>query len=35
MTLACQLVDWGEREAVAQFLEKCANFNWRGHGLSD
>jgi hypothetical protein len=35
MTLARQLVDWGEREAVAQFLEKCANFNWRGKELSD
>jgi len=30
MTLARQLVDWGEREAVAQFLDRCAQFNHRG-----
>jgi hypothetical protein len=27
MTLPRQLVDWGEREAVARFLERCAQFN--------
>jgi hypothetical protein len=34
MTLARQLVDWGEREAVAQFLERCAGFNRRGKDLA-
>lgn len=29
MSLARQLVDWGEREAVAQYLEKLAQFNGR------
>jgi hypothetical protein len=33
MTLARQLVDWGEREAVAQFLDRCAQFNYRGKDL--
>jgi beta-lactamase regulating signal transducer with metallopeptidase domain len=35
MTLARQLVDWGEREAVAKFLDKCAKFNSRGKDLSE
>lgn len=35
MTLARQLVDWGEREAVAQFLERCASFNRRGKDLAE
>jgi len=35
MTLARQLVDWGEREAVAQFLERCARFNQRGKDLAE
>ena len=30
MALARQLVDWGEREAVALFLDRCAQFNHRG-----
>jgi hypothetical protein len=29
MTLARQLVDWGEREAVAKFLDRCARLNHR------
>jgi hypothetical protein len=35
MTLARQLVDWGEREAVAQFLDRCARFNYRGKDLTE
>src|SRR5215813_475621 len=35
MTLARQLVDWGEREAVAQFLDRCAQFNYRGKDLAE
>ncbi len=35
MTLARQLVDWGEREAVAQFLDRCARFNQRGKDLAE
>ncbi len=35
MTLARQLVDWGEREAVAQYLERCAKFNRRGKDLAE
>jgi TolA-binding protein len=35
MTLARQLVDWGEREAVAQFLDRCAKFNHRGKDLAE
>jgi hypothetical protein len=35
MTLARQLVDWGEREAVAQFLDRCAQFNRRGKDLTE
>ncbi|MGH9849762.1 MAG: M56 family metallopeptidase [Blastocatellia bacterium] len=35
MNLARQLVDWGEREAVAQFLERCARFNQRGKDLAE
>ncbi len=35
MTLARQLVDWGEREAVAQFLDRCARFNHRGKELAE
>ena len=27
MELPRSLVDWGEREAVARFLERCARFN--------
>jgi hypothetical protein len=33
MTLARQLVDWGERGAVAQFLDRCAKFNYRSKDL--
>src|SRR5262245_25646476 len=33
MTLARHLVDWGEREAVAQFLDRCAQFNYRSKDL--
>jgi len=29
MTLARALVDWGERETVARFLDKCAAFSNR------
>jgi hypothetical protein len=35
MTLARQLVDWSEREAVAQFLDRCARFNHRGKELAE
>lgn len=35
MELARSLVDWGERSAVADFLEKCAKVNDRGKELSD
>jgi hypothetical protein len=35
MTLARQLVDWGEREAVAQFLDRCALFNHRRKDLAE
>jgi hypothetical protein len=35
MTLARQLVDWGEREAVARFLDRCAKFNNRGNDLAE
>jgi len=35
MTLARQLVDWGEREAVARFLDQCARFNHRGKELAE
>lgn len=35
MTLARQLVDWGEREAVAQFLDRCALFNQRRKDLAE
>jgi hypothetical protein len=35
MTLARQLVDWDEREAVAQFLDRCAKFNHRGKDLAE
>ena len=27
MTLARSLADWGERDAVAQFLDRCATLN--------
>ena len=35
MTLARQLVDLGEREAVAQFLDRCAEFNYRGKEMAE
>jgi hypothetical protein len=35
VTLARQLVDWGEREAVAQFLERCSRFNRRGKDMAE
>ena len=35
MTLARQLVDWGERESVAQFLDRCAQFNYRSKDLTE
>jgi hypothetical protein len=35
MELPRSLVDWGEREAVAQFLERCAKFNHRGKQLAE
>jgi hypothetical protein len=35
MTLARQLVDWGEREAVAQFLDRCALLNHRRKDLAE
>jgi hypothetical protein len=35
MTLPRQLVDWGEREAVAQFLDRCAKFNRRGKDMAE
>jgi BlaR1 peptidase M56 len=35
MTLARQLVDWDEREAVAQFLDRCAQFNHRGKEMAE
>lgn len=35
MTFARQLVDWGERAAVAQFLDRCARFNRRGKELAE
>jgi hypothetical protein len=30
MTLARELVDWGEREAVARFLDRSSSFNVSG-----
>src|SRR5262245_39503346 len=35
MTLARQLLDLGEREAVAEFLDRCGQFNYRGKDLAD
>jgi hypothetical protein len=35
MTLARQLVDLGEREAVAEFLDRCAQFNYRGKEMAE
>src|SRR5262245_28563327 len=35
MTLARQLVDLGEREAVAEFLDRCGQFNYRGKDLTE
>src|SRR5262245_3123523 len=35
MTLARQLVDSGEREAVAQFLDRCGQFNYSGKNLTE
>jgi beta-lactamase regulating signal transducer with metallopeptidase domain len=30
-----ELVDWGEREAVAKFLERCAQFNKNGKNMAE
>ncbi len=35
MSLARKLVDWGEREPVAQFLEHCSKFNYQGKVLAE
>lgn len=35
MTVARQLVDLGEREAVAQFLDRCPQFNYRSKDLTE
>jgi hypothetical protein len=35
MTLARQLVDLGERDVVAEFLDRCAQFNYRGKEMAE
>ena len=36
LSVARHLVDWGERDAVAQFLERCSKFNIeRGKNMAE